>query len=87
MLYKSNRYKLNFSYVVWGVKEVLKKLILSEKDYEYLTKGLASGVGLGIIIGALVEDILFFFALGGILGIIGSGIFSFYRKFKVDNKI
>lgn len=58
MLYKSNRYKLNFSYVVWGVKEVLKKLILSEKDYEYLTKGLASGVGLGIIIGALVEDIL-----------------------------
>ena len=70
MLYKSNRYKLNFSYVVWGVKEVLKKLILSEKDYEYLTKGLSSGVVLGIIVGALVEDILFFFALGGILGII-----------------
>ena len=87
MLYKSNRYKLNFSYVVWGLKEVLKKLILSEKDYEYLTKGLSSGVVLGIIVGALVEDILFFFALGGILGIIGAGIFSFYRKFKVDHKI
>lgn len=87
MLYKSNRYKLNFSYVVWGVKEVLKKLILSEKDYEYLTKGLSSGVVLGIIVGALVEGILFFFALGGILGIIGAGIFSFYRKFKVDHKI
>ena len=47
-----------------------KKLILSEKDYEYLTKGLASGVGLGIIIGSLVGDVLFFFALGGVLGII-----------------
>ena len=64
-----------------------KKLILSEKDYEYLTKGLASGVGIGIIIGSLVGDVLFFFALGGVLGIIGSGIFSFYKKFKVDNKI
>ena len=66
---------------------MLKKLILSEKDYEYLTKGLASGVGLGIIIGALAGDILFFFALGGVLGIIGASIFSFYRKFKVDHKI
>ena len=34
MLYKSNRYKLNFSYVVWGVKEVLNKLILSEKEWD-----------------------------------------------------
>ena len=64
-----------------------KKLILSEKDYEYLTKGLASGVGLGIIIGSLAGDVLFFFALGGVLGIIGAGIFSFYKKFKVDHKI
>ena len=66
---------------------MLKKLILSEKDYEYLTKGLASGVGIGIITGSLVGDVLFFFALGGILGIIGSGIFSFYKKVKVDHKI
>ena len=44
-------------------------------------------MGLGIIIGALAGDILFFFALGGILGIIGSGIFSFYKKVKVDHKI
>lgn len=64
-----------------------KKLILSEKDYEYLTKGLASGVGSGIIIGSLAGDVLFFFALGGVLGIIGAGIFSFYKKFKVDHKI
>lgn len=64
-----------------------KKLILSEKDYEYLTKGLALGVGVGIIIGALVENVLLFFALGGVLGIIGASVFSFYKKFKIDHKI
>ncbi|MEN8076372.1 hypothetical protein ABFP60_05370 [Clostridioides difficile] len=64
-----------------------KKLILSEKDYEYLTKGLALGVGVGIIIGALLENVLLFFALGGVLGIIGASVFSFYKKFKVDHKI
>lgn len=64
-----------------------KKLILSEKDYEYLTKGLALGVGIGTIIGALLENVLLFFALGGVLGIIGSSIFSFYKKFKIDNKV
>lgn len=63
-----------------------KKLILSEKDYEYLTKGLALGVGLGTILGALLENVLLFFAFGGVLGIIGSSIFSLYRKFKNDNK-
>lgn len=73
--------------ILWGVKEVWKKLILSEKDYEYLTKGLACGVGSGIIIGTLVGDVLFFFALGGVLGIIGASIFSIFKKFKVDHKI
>lgn len=28
------------------------KLILKEKDYEQLTKGIATGCGLGIVIGA-----------------------------------
>jgi ABC-type Mn2+/Zn2+ transport system permease subunit len=66
---------------------VFKKLNLSEKDYEYLTKGLSSGVLLGIIIGTLVKDILFFFALEGILGIICAFIFSYYKKFKLHHKI
>ena len=63
-----------------------KKLILSEKDYEYLTKGLAAGVGLGIIIGSMAENILLFFALGGVLGIIGATIFSTIKKFKLKHK-
>ncbi len=66
---------------------MFKKLNLSEKYYEYLTKGLSSGVLLGIIIGTLVKDILFFFALGGILGIICAFIFSYYKKFKLHHKI
>ena len=63
-----------------------KKLILSEKDYEYLTKGLAAGVGLGIIIGSMAENILLFFALGGVLGIIGATVFSTIKKFKLKHK-
>ena len=63
-----------------------KKLILSEKDYEYLTKGLAAGVGIGIIIGSMAENILLFFALGGVLGIIGATIFSTIKKFKLKHK-
>ena len=62
-----------------------KKLILSEKDYEYLTKGLAGGVGIGIIIGAIAENLLFF-ALGGVLGIICATIFSTIKKFKIKHK-
>lgn len=63
-----------------------KKLILSEKDYEYLTKGLAVGVGLGIIVGSIAENILLFFALGGVLGIIGATAFSTIKKFKIKHK-
>ena len=33
--------------------------MLSDKDYEYLTKGIASGVGIGTIIGMLLQDIIF----------------------------
>ena len=65
---------------------MLKKLILSEKDYKYLTKGLSSGVILGVIIGTIVENVLFFFALGGSLGIIGTIIFSIYNKVKIHDK-
>lgn len=63
-----------------------KKLILSEKDYEYLTKGLAVGVGIGIIVGSIAENILLFFALGGVLGIIGATVFSTIKKFKIKHK-
>lgn len=53
---------------MWG------KLILKEKDYEILTKGIASGIGIGILIGAIEGEVILLFSLGGIIGIIISSI-------------
>ena len=66
------------------MKKFLEKIILSEKDYEYLTKGIAAGVGLGIIIGVVAENIILFFALGGVIGIIGASLLSIIKKIKDD---
>ena len=57
------------------------KLILDDKDYEILTKGIASGVFIGTIIGIISGEITLFFALGGVIGIIASTIISISNKF------
>lgn len=62
---------------------MLEKIILSDKDYEYLTKGIAMGVGLGIVIGIIIGNITLSFAAGGVIGIIGAFIYSCYKKMKV----
>lgn len=36
------------------IEKLFKKVLLSDKDYEYLTKGIAMGVGIGILIGLLL---------------------------------
>lgn len=59
---------------------MFKKLMLSEKDYEYLTKGIALGVGIGVIVGIIFNDINFFFALGGVIGIVIASIYSLIKK-------
>ena len=59
-------------------------VLLSERDYEYLTKGIAAGVGLGVSVGVIAEDIILFFALGGVTGIIGASVLSIIKKSK-DN--
>ena len=61
---------------------MLEKLILSDKDYEYLTKGIAIGVGIGIIVGIIAENITLCFAAGGVIGIISAFIYSYYKKSK-----
>ena len=63
---------------------MVEKIMLSDKDYEYLTKGLAGGVGIGIIIGAIAE--ILGFAAGGVIGIILSFVYSYYRKAKSHKK-
>lgn len=58
------------------------KIVLSENEYGYLTKGLISGVCFGIIIGSILGDIIFFFSVGAFIGIVSSIIFSIARRFK-----
>lgn len=61
---------------------MLEKLILSDKDYEYLTKGIAMGVGIGTLIGMILKNIIFGFSVGGVIGIIIALSYSFYKKYK-----
>lgn len=57
------------------------KLMLNDKDYEILTKGIAGGVFAGTIIGIITGEITLFFALGGVIGIVASTIISISNKF------
>ncbi|WP_195987684.1 hypothetical protein [Clostridium sp. D53t1_180928_C8] len=62
------------------MRKLWENIILSENDYEYLTKGIAFGVGIGIIVGAICENIILFFALGGVIGILGAVILSIVKN-------
>ena len=66
---------------------MIEKIILSDKDYEYLTKGIAIGVGIGTLVGLLLENVILGFASGGVIGIILSFIYSYYKKVRKNNKI
>ena len=66
---------------------MLDKLVLSDKDYEYLTKGIAGGVGLGVLVGLIVGNITLTFAAGGVIGIIMAIVYSYYKKWKKQHGI
>lgn len=66
---------------------MIEKIILSDQDYEYLTKGIASGVGIGTIVGLLLGNVILGFASGGVIGIILSFIYSYYKKVTKNKKI
>lgn len=61
---------------------MLEKIMLTDKEYENLAKGLAIGVSLGTIIGAVINLTTFCFTLGGVIGVIGSLIYSKINKNK-----
>ena len=61
---------------------MLDKIVLSDKEYEYLTKGIAGGAGIGILVGLFIENVPLAFALGGVMGIIAAFIYSYYKKLK-----
>lgn len=66
---------------------MLNKLMLSDKDYEYLTKGIAMGVGLGMLVGVMVDEIILFFALGGVIGILRALIYSMTKNHKKKKEL
>lgn len=65
----------------------LEKMILSDKDYEYLTKGIAVGVGTGVLIGTIIGNVTLTFAAGGVIGILSAFIYSIYKRRKVNDWI
>lgn len=65
---------------------MLEKIEITEEDYECLAKGIAIGVGIGVFIGTFTGNITFTFALGGVIGILGSLGCSFFKKHKKDSK-
>ena len=59
---------------------MLDKLSLTDKECEYLAKGIAIGVGCGVFVGAIVGNVALTFSIGGVAGIIGSLFYSWHMK-------
>lgn len=66
-----------------GVVKVLEKMILSDKECEYITKSIAGGVLIGLALGALFNNPQFGFALGGVIGIVSSFIYTLVKRTKI----
>ncbi|MBK1811694.1 hypothetical protein JHL18_13810 [Clostridium sp. YIM B02505] len=59
----------------------LKELLsVTDDDIRYLAYGIGAGTTTGLIIGFFISNLPLGFALGGVLGIIVSGIYSIYKK-------
>ncbi|EGT3616041.1 hypothetical protein FHH43_07320 [Clostridium perfringens] len=68
---------------------MLEKIMLSDKECEYITKSIACGVGIGLALGAIMNNPQFGFALGGVIGIVASMIYTLVKrnKSKTDKKV
>ena len=64
------------------MEKVIEILTLSDKEMEYVAMGIVLGVGIGIFMGLFVDYIEFTFAIGAVLGIIGSLIFTIIKRIK-----
>lgn len=58
----------------------MDKLIITEAEYECLAKGRAFGVGIGIVVGIIVDNVTLFFALGGVVGILSAKYIIYNKK-------
>ena len=66
---------------------MFEKLNLTDKECDNIIKGVMYGVGIGILIGALVSKVAFFFAAGGVIGIVFSLAYSVFARGKKLKKI
>ncbi|MEG2727366.1 MAG: hypothetical protein RR940_03930 [Bacilli bacterium] len=65
----------------------LEKIYLSDKEYEIISKGIVFGVLVGTLIGMFIGEVVLFFSLGGVLGIISTTIYTITRKIKAKKII
>ncbi|SHF16619.1 hypothetical protein [Clostridium fallax] len=63
------------------------KITLTEKENEYLAKGIAVGVGIGVLGGLIAGYVELGFAIGGVSGVIGSLGYSLYMRHKENLKL
>ncbi|MGL4773380.1 MAG: hypothetical protein ACRC2K_07435 [Clostridium sp.] len=54
------------------INKLKEKFFMSDEDVERLAKCLATGVGVGVLIGVIFVEVELFFSLGGVVGIIAS---------------
>lgn len=59
---------------------------LSEQETQYLGMGIAIGSGIGIVVGAIINNVGLFFAVGSVMGVIGSIGYSYYLRYKSIKK-
>ncbi|GKU26069.1 hypothetical protein [Clostridium folliculivorans] len=59
----------------------LKELLsVTDDDIRYLAYGIGAGTTVGLMLGFFISNPPLGFSLGGVLGIIVSGIYSIYKK-------
>lgn len=63
---------------------MLEKMILSDKECEYLAKSIAGGVLIGLALGAIFNNPQFGFALGGVTGIVASLIYTLVKELRLN---
>lgn len=70
-----------------GLMEWNDKLFLSDDEIKILSINLAYGVGIGVLIGLLFDNIQLCFALGGVISVVVSLIKIYINKIRKSNRI
>ena len=64
------------------MRAIIEKMSLTDKENEYLAKGIAIGAGLGVVLGIVIDNITLGFSLGGVIGVLASLGYSALKKHK-----